>query len=140
MEHLFVYGTLMSNFSNQKSVFLHDHKIYSKPSFVFGELYDLGDYPGAITTNSGNSRIFGEIVRLASPGKILDVLDAYEGIQYSGKNNDGEYNRKKCIAWLNETESIHCWIYVYKGAVNPGMRIKSGNYIEYLINKNKEIE
>ena len=47
--------------------------------FVYGELYDLDGYPGAVPDSNSKNRIAGMVLELPSDESILRQLDEYEG-------------------------------------------------------------
>jgi len=130
MEYLFVYGTLMKNENNDMSKFLSKNaKFYSK-GYFYGELYDIGEYPGAITSKNKNKRVYGNIFTLRTPEKVFSILDEYEevGEKFPFPN---EYKRIKTTVYSMENGNFLCWIYLYNHSVKNMPRILSGDYLSY---------
>lgn len=94
MNKLFTYGTLMD--SEKES-----------DSYVFGSLYDLGNFPGIKLT--GNNMIPGQVIEVTD--EELEALDMYEGCPFL-------YSRKKIIAYDKNLDSKdEVWIYEYNGDI-----------------------
>lgn len=79
------------------------------------EMYDLGDYPGAV---DGNGTIRGELYELPGPA-ILDLLDEAEHVHAAPPL----YRRE-----LIDAKGEPAWLYVYDRAVDPKSRIASGDW------------
>lgn len=89
---LFVYGTLMNG--------------SGRPAEIYGELYDLGAFPGAKRVGDANSGIIpGEIIPLADGD--LESFDVYEGV------DRGLYRRVRTLTTDDEI------VWVYEFAQNP---------------------
>jgi gamma-glutamylcyclotransferase (GGCT)/AIG2-like uncharacterized protein YtfP len=66
---------------------------------IAGTLYDLGDYPGAISKAEKGGRLAGYILRLRD-GEMLEELDVYEGDEYLRDEVEVEEDSgKKLRAW-----------------------------------------
>ena len=91
-----------------------------------GELYDLGNYPGAIYKPDTSTLVHGKVFELNHPEKVLQQLDYYEGIGI-GKPEAAEYQRVQCTVFCKNKE-ILCWVYLYQQATDSLSLIESGNY------------
>jgi pyruvate carboxylase len=91
--YLFVYGTLRKGFSSPVYKSIVEDIEWMGYSTVKGRLYDIGEYPGAVPSDS-EDLIIGEIIRIKSPVKVLGLLDEYECC-YPGYKGRSEYDRKK---------------------------------------------
>lgn len=135
MTNLFVYGTLRrSLISAQKNAALIN--IMSELKFigegsVNGQLYDLGDYPGAIVGENFDNKIIGEVYQLDDPQAVLTVLDQYEGF-IPGELEASLFARIKVKVSMSDDLAIEAWMYVYNDWVATGKLIESGDYSEYL--------
>jgi gamma-glutamylcyclotransferase (GGCT)/AIG2-like uncharacterized protein YtfP len=98
---------------------------------VSGQLYDLGDYPGAIVGENFDSKIFGEVYQLDHPQAVLTVLDQYEGF-IPGELEASLFARVKAKIKMSDKQVIEAWMYVYNDWVATGKLIESGDYDEYL--------
>ncbi|MCS7206150.1 MAG: gamma-glutamylcyclotransferase [Leptospiraceae bacterium] len=147
MEFLFVYGTLLSKFHHPLSIKLKKEGIYLGKGFVFGKLYDLGEYPAAKPAK--DSIVIGEIYRV--PAILFFDLDFYEDYnQYNLKKSlfvrkrtksflipeDHHYaNSQELIQKLHEFQKIFSFIYWYNQPLNLAVWIESGDYLKYLEEK-----
>jgi gamma-glutamylcyclotransferase (GGCT)/AIG2-like uncharacterized protein YtfP len=131
-EHLFVYGTLRKGY-DLKLVGKVNHLIrYVGQGKVNADLYDLGRYPGAIRT-TGGPEVIGDIFELSDPGRVLRVLDKYEGIG-TGKAAS-EFVRRRSRVKLRSGKTVTAWVYWYNHEPAGKIRIKHKNYLNYLKNK-----
>ena len=80
------------------------------------QLFDLGDYPGAVT---GTGAITGELYELASPA-LLDVLDEAEKVHL-----DPPLYRRALV----EVRGEPAWLYVYARHVDVAQRIQTGDWL-----------
>ena len=125
MEYLFVYGTLLKYFNNEVMQSLKNSLEYLSHGELQGRLIDLGEYPALIEDTTGNVK--GEVYRVADTDKVFEVLDEYEG---------EEYSREKKLVRLDTNNKIRCWVYVYRQKPKPEHeKIMSGDYIAFIRNK-----
>lgn len=106
---LFVYGSLRSEFDNPMVRMLRAEAESLGPATVRGSIFRVGAYPAFQPEPDGVVR--GERWLLRDPEKTLAVLDEYEGPEYPRVLLDG------------------MWIYTYEGAIDPGLRIASGDFL-----------
>ena len=76
-----------------------------------GQIFDLGNYPGACYIQGSNTKVSGEVFKMDDPDKMLKVLDEYEGISPEVPEPH-EYVRQLCPITCNNDELI-CWVYIY---------------------------
>jgi len=124
---LFVYGTLL-NEDNEYAVYLKNNSSHYSYGKLRGKLYDIGEYPGAILSAENDDRIYGSILELCDPVKILPVIDDYEGYG-EDQLQPNEFTR---VTFDVETEAGHiiCWVYLYNLPVAGLTQIESGRYIK----------
>ncbi|MHC4971420.1 MAG: gamma-glutamylcyclotransferase family protein [Planctomycetota bacterium] len=79
------------------------------------QLFDLGDYPGAVP---GEGVIIGELYELASPA-VLDLLDEAERVEA-----DPPLYRRVLV----EADGAPAWLYVWAGPVEESGWITSGDW------------
>ncbi len=115
INHIFVYGTLLSQYSNIES---HDYlKKYTEFidfACMDGKLYMVDYYPGAIPCEKGEKSIVkGEVYKLTNPKLLFDFLDKYE--EYNPEDPDhSEYVRKPTQVILNKSKQvITAWVYYF---------------------------
>ena len=129
--YFFFYGTLMSGFVPQEMQGVVRQFATVGPGFVAGRLYDLGDYPGAVLDEAGDSTISGQVFKMPDDEprqrQLLNKLDTYEGYTLEDEAQCLFVRRRARVTLLND-ESLECWIYVYNGDTRGAALIPSGNY------------
>ncbi len=127
---LFIYGTLLQT-TNEFAIYLQKNStFYAKGKFK-GNLYDIGEYPGAVLDKNEQSYVHGNIVLLNDPS-ILKTIDSYEG--YGLKQPKPYLFIRKLIKAETDNDVIECWIYLYNKPVTGLHQIIIGDYLAY---KNK---
>jgi len=126
MDFLFVYGTLMKHSDLEIASFLHRYSTFFSSGYFNGILYNVSGYPGAVYLPDTASRVYGTILKLHDPKKILSQLDEYEevGDQFPEPN---EYVRLQ-IPIQTPSGNIACWVYLYNWPADNLSVIASGNY------------
>jgi gamma-glutamylcyclotransferase (GGCT)/AIG2-like uncharacterized protein YtfP len=127
---LFVYGTLRRGFSRHKFLKAARAQFLSLGT-VHGELYDLGDYPGAEPSPHPRALITGEIYRLPHAEQALQVLDEVEGVRASSPGS-GEYRRDSVRVTLRNGQMVDAWIYWLNRRHGWKRTIPSGDYKKVL--------
>lgn len=123
---LFIYGTLLDK-NNEYALYLkNSSRLYSHGKLK-GKLYDIVEYPGAVLSDEGDEYIYGRILELNAPGKVLPVIDDYEGF------GDDQPQPNEFIRVLTKVETglglLNCWVYLYNLSIEELPQIKSGRYI-----------
>jgi gamma-glutamylcyclotransferase (GGCT)/AIG2-like uncharacterized protein YtfP len=137
--YLFVYGTLRKEFGSSFSNKYADEMEYVGEAKIYGELYDIGEYPGAIQGLNKDSTIAGELIRLRNHFDFVRILDQYEN--YDPLNTEeSEYVRGKVIAMMDDGKAIEAWVYWYNQSIEGKTRIPDNNYLNYLKNKLRNSE
>ncbi len=127
MEHLFVYGTLLSHFNNEALSAVAELMQYEGKGKLKGRLFDLGAYPALITSAKETNDVYGEIYQLASTKKVFAALDEYEG---------DEYGRELHLVQQEGGKEIKCWVYIYEPELDKNViQIIGGDYLAYIRNK-----
>ncbi|MGZ8711166.1 MAG: gamma-glutamylcyclotransferase family protein [Thermoanaerobaculia bacterium] len=126
---IFVYGTLRSDPAHEMFHLLAKHARFVGDATVPGHLFDLGDYPGMISSDDG-SRVFGEVYELASLDwqRIIGRLDEYEGCSPSDPE-PREYRREVVKARLASGDTLPAWAYVLNRWPAGFREIESGDYL-----------
>ena len=123
--HLFVYGTLLDN-SNRYGAYLQQHCTLVQQGKFRGRLYDIAEYPGAVSDASSDQYVHGSIYLMDDPEKILKIIDDYEGF------GDDQEQPNLFLRILSPIETMDaqvvCWLYVYNLPVDGFLLIKSGKY------------
>jgi gamma-glutamylcyclotransferase (GGCT)/AIG2-like uncharacterized protein YtfP len=127
--YLFVYGTLLDN-RNEFAVYMTNNCTFYKDARFSGNLYDIGEYPGVVPCEAGESYVSGKIFLMNNPGDMLKRLDYYEGF---GKDSPqpNEFIRE-LVAVETDEEPVNCWMYLYNFPVDGHWHIVSGDYMEYI--------
>lgn len=128
---IFVYGTLRKGTAAPMHRILARHGKFVADGFMQGRLYDVGDYPGAIESDSPGDRVYGELYRIANGGVVLPILDQYEGC--TGKfPAPHEYIRNKLPVTRLGGGKVSAWVYLFNHDVSGLERIASGDYLKHL--------
>jgi len=124
--YLFSYGTLLPSLAPPeiKPTVRRLRRVGS--GFVRGQLFDFGEYPGAVLTRTG-SRIIGQIFELPDDPEVLHRLDEYEGFDRSDPQAS-LFVRKRRYVELEDGRKIFCWIYGYNRPVKKARRLSGGVY------------
>ncbi len=109
---LFVYGTLRRGSKNKYAKMLAEQSEFIGTGRMRGRLYDLGRYPGAVTSERPGDWVYGELFRLFNPTKTFKALDLYEGPQFS---------RTMVTVRLDSGEQLDSWVYLYQGRRIPSV-------------------
>lgn len=117
--HIFVYGTLRKGFDHPMAKILEERAIWIEETYIYGQLFDLGSYPGLVLSES--KRVVGDLY-LIKDIKLIDSLDDYEG---------PEYRKVKTKAY-GKTTVYECIVYEFMDNLSNANRIPSGDYVKYL--------
>lgn len=132
---LFVYGSLRKGFHSDVYQYISEYFEHVGDAKVNGLLYDLGNYPAAIPTNTP-SFLIGELYKLKSIEEhdwAFAQLDDYEGVIVEADEQQ-MYRREAVKVFINDGEVI-AWIYWYNANVANKPIIASGDVLEYLKSK-----
>jgi gamma-glutamylcyclotransferase (GGCT)/AIG2-like uncharacterized protein YtfP len=123
--HLFVYGTLRSEFPHPLALRLKSQaKLVGKGSTP-GILYDFGRYPGAMFRADGRSRVIGEVFALRNAMRLLAELDDYEGTADPGN----PFRRVPIKVRLDRGGAVDAWSYEMREPPERRRLIESGDFI-----------
>jgi gamma-glutamylcyclotransferase (GGCT)/AIG2-like uncharacterized protein YtfP len=125
--YLFVYGTLAEENAPQEIAGTIKKLKCVGEGFIFGRLYDLGEYPGAVLDTSLSNKIFGKIYELPGDSELLDRLDAYEEFDPEHPAKSLFVRRQAAITRPNK-KKVKGWVYEYNGDVRSLPLIKNGSY------------
>ena len=121
IEHLFVYGTLMSGEVRHGEIYPYIES--TTEGTAKGVLFDFEYYPGMKT---GAGLVHGELVKMNDVESCLRDMDSIEGF-YGYENENSLYERT--IVPIQTNEGMQwAWTYVYSGHVKDNSRIKSGRW------------
>ncbi len=133
--HLFVYGSLRKGFQHPVFDYIKNHFTFVSSATAKGKMYDLGDYPAAISSNDGGS-IVGELFVANSDDDFnwaISQLDDYEGLNPEA-GEQALYKRELAAVTYNQSETT-AWIYWFNADVTGKPVIESGDILEYIKNK-----
>jgi gamma-glutamylcyclotransferase (GGCT)/AIG2-like uncharacterized protein YtfP len=125
-ELIFVYGTLRRGYSRHVALQRLGAE-YLDRGTIQGELFELGDFPGAGSTAKASSRIVGEIYRLPDPSQALPVLDEIEGLRPAAPELS-LFRRAMTTVTLENGQETTAWVYWLNRSTGPRRRIPSGDY------------
>ncbi|MFT5510717.1 MAG: gamma-glutamylcyclotransferase (GGCT)/AIG2-like uncharacterized protein YtfP [Hyphomicrobiaceae bacterium] len=136
MDHLFVYGTLLSNARDALGAAmrarLSNETGFIGPGSTPGRLYDLGDYPGLIEAQPRDrDLVMGEVLELHDANATFRWLDLYEDVD----PNDpaaGLYRRVPQLALLNDGRAIRCWVYALNDVPGQNTLIAGGCWLSHV--------
>lgn len=133
--HLFVYGSLRSDFRADAYQYISKYFKFVGRGKVRGKLFDLGAYPAGIPTTE-DAFIIGELY--VANGKqefswAIGQLDDYEGV--TPEPGEPQLYRRELTDVIVDNNTIRAWIYWYNADVGNSPVIASGDLIEYLKNK-----
>jgi gamma-glutamylcyclotransferase (GGCT)/AIG2-like uncharacterized protein YtfP len=100
---------------------------YIGSGYVNGELYDLGDFPGARLDDGEQGKVYGKIYEIPDVERVFDALDQYEEFDPRTPNKS-LFIRKRTLVNRSNRKPIEAWIYEYNRKPNPSKKIKSGQY------------
>ena len=124
---LFIYGTLLKE-DNEYAGYLKNNSTFYSKGRLKGKLYDIGEYPGAILSDDDDTCLYGNIVKMIEPDRVLPVINDYEGFGV-----DQSYPNE-FIRVLGNIETgigiVTCWIYLYNLPITGLAVVKDGRYIK----------
>ena len=127
MDFLFSYGTLLPQHSPQKiATVTAEFRPYAH-GWVYGRLYDLGEYPGAVLDGDTKTKIFGTVFKIPGDLELLRRLDEYEG--FNPKEPAASlFVRRRHFVTLSTGKRLRCWLYEYNGQPSRTRVVPSGRY------------
>jgi gamma-glutamylcyclotransferase (GGCT)/AIG2-like uncharacterized protein YtfP len=127
MKYLFLYGTLLVEGAPDEVAGALKSLRRIGAAQVRGELYDFGEYPGAIVSSSSKKLIRGEVFELPGTPATLKALDDYE--EFDPLNLEQSlFVRKRVKATLRAGRRVDCWIYVYNDDPGTAPLLANGIY------------
>jgi len=126
-DYLFTYGTLHPGHAPEEIAAAVRKLRPVGTGFLYGALYDLGDYPGAVLDAASKRKIAGTVFQLPKDEDVLRQLDEYEGFDPDSPAQS-LFLRTHCSVTLDSGNSLPCWIYVYNRAPETARVLASGDY------------
>jgi len=128
VDRLMLYGSLMSHTDELADLGLQNRLRYEGPCAISGRLYDLGEYPGLVTADAGNSRVRGELYQVLDP-EALETLDRFE--RFDASDRAGSLYQRRYLQLLEpsrHSRRIDAWVYVYNQKTDGACEIKAGEW------------
>lgn len=117
-DYLFAYGTLQPGLAPDAVAALAARLRTVSQGFVYGELYELDGFPGAVPDAQSKNRIRGLILELPEDAAVLSQLDEYEGYDPQHPESS-EFIRVRQTVELSGGGTQECWIYRYNRELAP---------------------
>lgn len=127
-KQIFVYGTLRKGCNNEFAQLLRTHATWIGAGFVYGRLYDTGDYPALCLSLHKNEIVWGDVYEFTN-SELITKLDIYEGIG-SKFEKPYEFIRTQSLVYTNDGIET-CLIYIYNRPVFGLKQIITGDYLMY---------
>jgi len=120
-----LYGSLMRGLGAMDELGIGDRLRYVGPCVLWGELFDLGRYPGL---RLGGGHVVGELHAVLELD-VFERLDEFEGYA-AAQPRESLYLRKKVT--LIEPAGAGSWVYLYNGVPDARSRIVSWDWRAHL--------
>ena len=132
LNHLFVYGTLRAGHRHAMYDLLVRNAAFLGKGTIQGRLYNLGEYPGIVLSQTASELVQGETYTLLPENQeeTLKLLDDYEGIG-SSYPLPHEYKRALVAVTLSSGAKVQAWAYILNIETDGLERIISGDYIDW---------
>ncbi|HEY4054122.1 MAG TPA: gamma-glutamylcyclotransferase family protein [Terriglobales bacterium] len=131
--YLFSYGTLLPDHAPAEIAPVVRRLRRISRGKVKGQLYDLGDYPGAVLSKTG-AVIVGQIFELPEDPEVLQKLDEYEGFD-PAQPQASLFVRKKALVSVNNAKRVWCWVYVYNRHPGRSSAVVGGDFSKLRSNR-----
>lgn len=126
-EFVFVYGTLRQEARHPAHEMLARRAELVGLAWLQGQLFELGNYPGAVLSDNPSDRVLGELYLLTDPKATLALLDDYEGSSEAFPEPH-EYRRRRIDVQSFGGGTISAWVYLYALPTKDLRRISGGDY------------
>jgi len=125
---LFVYGTLRRGFPLHKHLRTGTVRFLGRAK-ILGRLFDLGNFPGALPSESPANEIEGELYELTSGAQQLKELDEVEEF-FPQRPDESLFLRRLTDVELESGEKVEAWVYYLAEKPTNARPIPSGDYSE----------
>jgi gamma-glutamylcyclotransferase (GGCT)/AIG2-like uncharacterized protein YtfP len=119
---IFFYGSLMRAFARTRSLRVERDLAFVGAGSVAGALYEAGIYPALVPDPDG--QVVGEVHQMSHPGRVLEVLDEYEGCNLESAETS-LYLRRVTRVTLAGGDTVEAWAYFYNAPTGQAQRIAS---------------
>jgi gamma-glutamylcyclotransferase (GGCT)/AIG2-like uncharacterized protein YtfP len=124
-QYLFVYGTLQPDCAPDEIAHAAAQLRFVGEASVAAELYDLGQFPGAVLSDDSSRRVPGKLFELPDDESVLRAIDEYEEF-FAEDPARCLFARVRCEAQMNSGGVVSCWAYVYVRDLSGARRIEDG--------------
>jgi gamma-glutamylcyclotransferase (GGCT)/AIG2-like uncharacterized protein YtfP len=124
-DYLAVYGSLLRCEGMLARLGAEQFLGFVGPVTIPGMLYDLGEYPGLLPAQSGET-VPGELFAFEDP-RVLAILDEYEGFDASAPAQSPFTRGRQEVG----PEVRQAWVYYYRRDVTNRPRIVGLSWPEY---------
>jgi gamma-glutamylcyclotransferase (GGCT)/AIG2-like uncharacterized protein YtfP len=134
---IFVYGSLRSGFQSPAYNYISKYFTLVGNAKAKGLLFDMGDYPVAISTNE-EKFIIGELYDIKNTEAFdfaIAQLDDYEGLN-TEEGESAFYKRTVEDIYVNNTTE-KAWVYWFTGDTSHKSIVESGDVLDYIVKKKK---
>ncbi|MGQ0542547.1 MAG: gamma-glutamylcyclotransferase family protein [Blastocatellia bacterium] len=131
-EYIFIYGTLSPELAPKEIAGEVEKLKFVGEGFVYGRLYDFGEFPGIKLGASARTKVHGRVYKLPSNKTTIKNFDAYEEY-YPKRLAKSLYRRRLAQVELESGEKIRAWIYEYNGNTSAGNLIRGGIYSKAVV-------
>lgn len=129
---LFVYGTLRQAFRHPMSEVLASFSVAAGDGHIYGDLYDLGSFPGVVLSTNCQNCVFGEL-RAINPDQVETAWQALDDYEECTPTFPGPhlYERRNVRVTLADGTEVEAWAYILQ-TLHPGaIAIPGGDYLEW---------
>ena len=126
-----MYGSLRRSVAASMHSVLAKHCTYLAEAHMFGLLYEIDGYPGAVRSDRPEHKVYGELYAIIERAPLFLALDAYEECSCNNPKPH-EYQRTPLTVIAPGQLAVTAWVYVYQYDISQRQLIVSGDYLNYL--------
>lgn len=95
--------------------------------FIYGKLYNISWFPGAVLGNVSAGSVYGTVFYLHNL-KVFNALDRFEGYNIN-QPKKSLFIRKITTVFLENNTTLSAWVYLYNQNVDNKKQILSGDFL-----------
>lgn len=127
MDHLFVYGTLLSGVATPAMAALMARMQFVGPATLPGRLYDLGPYPAVVPDSESSDSVRGELYAVPRDAALFPLLDQYEG-HFPDRPAQSLFRRVRAGVTRGDGQPVTAWVYVWNRDIGTAKPIPEGDF------------
>lgn len=128
-EYLFVYGSLRQDIPNNQSHRIKPFCRFVQNGFVYGKLFNVSYYPGAVAEPRQQHKVLGNIFEIIKqPAQLFRELDEYEECSVNHRRPHEFIRVKIKVFSTNKELELTAWTYFYTFSTQNLQFIESGDY------------